>query len=434
MKRKIFIYLTLVLVLFVFAIFIIVPKSPLWGEKIKAMLGLDLVGGTELTYEADLSESNDKLKDIDNLKSVFDHRINQLGVSEPSLQTSGTNRIIIELPGISNIDEAIEKIGQTYELVFMTEADENNGNQLQDYYDPEYTYPGYWIKSDLTGRNLKEASATIQSSSQTSAKAEPIVSIEFDNAGKEKFSKLTKDNLNKRVAIVLDNKIVSAPNVSVEITSGEAIITGSGDIKDAQELAKRLNEGMLPVPATLVSQQNIGAMLGKDSLTKSIIAGLFGLFLVFIFMVFYYRFLGLVGFLSLVIYAVLTLAIFKVIPITLTLAGITGFILSIGMAIDANILTFERFKEEIKLGKKLNLAITDSFKRSWSSIRDSNLSSIITSLILFYTTGVGPVKAFALTLFIGIVVSMFTAVFVTRTILLFISFSSLKRFIYADNN
>ena len=434
MKSRIWVLFSFILVTIVFAIFIDLPQSFLWGNKIKASLGLDLVGGTELIYQADLSGSTDKLKDLNNLKSVFSKRINELGVSEPNIQTSGNDKIIIELPGVKNINEAIDKIGQTYELVFMTEAEAGSGIQLKDYYDPEYSYPGYWSKTELTGRNLRDATTTVQGGTQTSIKSEPVVSIRFDNSGKEKFRELTKDNLGKRLAIVLDDKIVSAPTVNDEISSGEAIISGSGDIKDSQELAKRLNEGILPVPAKLIGQQNIGAMLGKDSLTKSIVASLFGLFLVLIFMTAYYRFLGLIGFLSLSIYALFVLAIFKIIPVTMTLAGITGFILSIGMAIDANILTFERIKEELKIGKKLNLAITDGFKRSWSSIRDSNLSSIITSLVLFYATGFGPVKAFALTLFIGIVVSMFTAIFVTRTILLLISFSSLKRLIHADNN
>lgn len=430
MKKRLWILFSIIVLIVTFSIFIDIPKSPMWGQKIKASLGLDLVGGTELTYEADLSDSKDKLKDLDNLKSVFEKRINELGVSEPTIQTSGGNKIIIELPGIKDIETAIQKIGQTYELSFMSEATEQDGVQLNDYYDSSFVYPGYWKKSDLSGRNLVKADATFQGGTQSNITTDPVVSIQFDNTGKEKFRQLTKDNLNKRIAIVLDNHIVSAPNVSVEITNGDAIITGSKDIKEAQQLAKRLNEGMLPVPTKLIGQQNIGATLGQDSLKQSIVAGLIGLLLITIFILVFYNFPGLVAILALGIYAIITLAIYKLIPVTLTLAGVAGFILSVGMAIDANILIFERMKEELKAGKELNLAIHDGFKRSWNSIRDSNISSIITCLILYFTTGSGPIRGFALTLLIGIIISLFTAITVTRTILLLLSTSRLKRFIH----
>jgi protein-export membrane protein SecD len=429
MRTKLWILFGSILLVIAFAIFIDVPKSFLWGGRIKASLGLDLVGGTELTYEADLSQSKDKMKDLDNLKSVFEKRINELGVAEPTIQTSGGDKVIIGLPGIKDIDQAIQKIGQTYELAFMVEGTEADGVQLKDYYDSTYIYPGYWKKSDLTGKNLTKADYTFENGSQT-ANSKPVVSITFDNVGKEKFKALTTDNLNKRIAIVLDNSIVSAPQVSVAITNGEAIITGSNDIKEAQELAKRLNEGMLPVPTKLIGQQNVGATLGQNSLELSLIAGLIGLLLITVFMVSYYRFPGLIAIFALSVYAIITLAIYKLIPITMTLAGIAGFVLSIGMAIDANILIFERMKEELRTGKGLNLAITDGFKRSWNSIRDSNFSSIITCLILYFATGSGPVRGFALTLLLGIIISMFTAITLTRTVLLLLSTSPLKRFIH----
>jgi len=430
MKTKLWILLSVIIVIIGFAVLIDVPKSPLWGEKIKASLGLDLVGGTELTYEADLSQSKDKIKDLDNLKSVFEKRINELGVSEPTIQTSGGNKIIIELPGIKEIDTAIKRIGATYELSFMTETTEEDGISLNDYYDPSYTYPGKWKKSDLNGRNLVKADATFEGGTQTSVNTTPVVAIKFDNSGKERFRKLTKDNVGKRIAIVLDNQIVSAPSVNEEIASGEAVITGSKDIKEAQQLAKRLNEGMLPVPTKLIGQQNIGATLGQDSLKLSIVAGLIGMILITIFMLSFYKFPGLIAVVALLIYALITLAIYKLIPVTLTLAGIAGFILSVGMAIDANILIFERMKEELRSGKELNLSILDGFKRSWNSIRDSNISSIITCLILYFATGSGPIRGFALTLLLGILVSLFTAITVTRTILLLLSTSPLKRFIH----
>jgi len=416
MRRNLWIIFGVIILVLALAIFIDLPKSPLGGDKIKAMLGLDLQGGTELTYQADLSQSKNKIGDLDNLKSVFSHRIDQLGVAEPTIQTVGTDRVLIELPGIQDINQAIGKIGQTYELVFMTQApDESSGLTLNDYYE-DFTYPGTWIASDLTGRNLKSAEATFDTSTNQ-IKSEPLVSITFDNAGKEKFAELTKNNLNKRIAIVLDNKIVSAPNVQTEIADGRAVITGSTDIKAAQDLAKRLNEGMLPVPATLVAQQNVGATLGQESIKYSLVAGIIGLLALAVFMITYYGLAGLLSVIALIIYAAISLALFKLIPVTMSLAGIAGFILSVGMAVDANVLIFERMKEEIRSGKEATLALKDGFLRAWPSIRDSNLSSLITCIIL-YAFGTGSVRGFALTLSIGILVSLFTAITVTRTFML----------------
>lgn len=433
MRTKLWIAFGFMIIMIVLAVLIDIPSTPGWlgGDKTKAQLGLDLVGGTELIYQADLSASTDKLKDLSNLSNVFSQRINSLGVAEPNIQTSGTDRIIIDLPGIKDINSAIAKIGQTYELSFMTQAkDASDGIQLHDYYDQNYLYPGYWKKSDLTGRNLTKSDATFQSGSTGVAASAPVVSIQFDNTGTEKFRKLTQDNLNKQIAIVLDNRIVSAPNVQTAITDGRAVITGSKDIKEAQDLARRLNEGMLPVPTKLIGQQNIGATLGKNSLKQSIVAGLIGILLVSIFMISYYKFPGLIAMIALTVYSIFALAIYKIIPVTLTLAGIAGFILSVGMAIDANVLIFERLKEELKSGKELNLALIDGFKRSWNSIRDSNISSIITCLILYYVTGSGPVRGFALTLMIGIAISLFTAITLTRTILLLLAAGPMKRFIH----
>ncbi len=433
MKTRLWITFSVILIIIILAVLIDIPGTPSWlgGDTTKAQLGLDLVGGTELTYQADLSASTDKLKDLSNLESVFSQRINTLGVAEPNIQTSGSDRIIIDLPGIKDINTAIAKIGQTYELNFMTQATgATDGVQLGDYYDQSYLYPGYWKKTDLTGKNLTKADATFQNGTSATVTSAPVVSIQFDSTGTAMFRTLTQDNLNKQIAIVLDNKIVSAPNVQTAITDGQAVITGSKDIKAAQDLAQRLNEGMLPVPTKLIAQQNIGATLGKDSLKQSIVAGLIGLLLVAIFMISYYKFPGLIAMFALAVYAIFALAIYKVIPVTMTLAGIAGFILSIGMAIDANVLIFERLKEELKSGKELNLALVDGFRRSWNSIRDSNISSIITCLILYYVTGSGPVRGFALTLMIGIAISLFTAITLTRTVMLLLAGSPLKRFIH----
>jgi len=418
MRRNLWIIFGVIILIMAFAILIDIPKSPLGGDKIKAMLGLDLQGGTELVYQADLSQSKNKIGDLDNLKSVFNNRIDQLGVAEPTIQTVGTDRIMIELPGIKDINQAVEKIGQTYELVFMTQAAGEEGVELKDYYE-DFAYPGKWVVSDLTGRNLKSAEATFDTSNNQ-IKSEPLVSITFDNAGKEKFAKLTKENLNKRIAIVLDNKIVSAPNVQTEIADGKAVITGSKDIKEAQNLAKRLSEGMLPVPAKLVAQQNVGATLGQESIKYSLVAGVIGLIALSLFIIVYYRLPGLLAVVALIIYSSISLALFKIIPVTMSLAGIAGFILSVGMAVDANVLIFERMKEEIREGKEATMAIKDGFLRAWPSIRDSNFSSLITCVIL-YAFGTGQVRGFALTLAIGILVSMFTAITVTRTFMMLLA-------------
>ena len=277
-----------------------------------------------------------------------------------------------------------------------------------------------FISTGLTGKNLKSASVTFQSQGLS----EPQVSLKFDDEGTKLFAEITKRNLEKRVAIYLDEQIISAPTVQSEITTGEAVITGKFTIDQAKELVRRLNEGALPVPITLVGQQSVEASLGQISLEKSLNAGIIGLILVIIFMLLYYRFLGLIASVALLIYTGIMIALFKLSgftpwSITLTLPGIAGFVLSIGMAVDANILIFERTKEEVRRGRKILAAVDEGFKRAWTSIRDGNVSSIITALILI-EFGTGFVKGFAVTLVIGVLVSMFTAVMITRTILNFI--------------
>lgn len=423
-KRQI-ITLIIISAITLVGVLIDLPKGPNLGlSDIKAHLGLDLQGGTQLVYQADLSTSNDPSKDLNNLMNVFRQRVDSLGVAEPSIQSQGGDRVIIELPGIKDINQAKDTIGSTYELVFMTET-ESGGVSLNDYYTGS-PYPGTWQATDLTGRELTASDIEYQDQQINS---EPVVSLTFNSSGREKFAKITTDNTNKRLAIVLDNKIVSAPNIQVAITDGKAVITGVGDVKEAQKLSDRLNEGMLPVPAKLVAENSIGATLGADSIKASLVAGLVGLILVILFMILLYRVPGIIAVIALGIYSVIVLALFKLIPVTLTLAGIAGFILSIGMAVDANILIFERMREELRLGKTLNLAIDEGFKRAWNSIRDSNSSSLITSVILFIL-GTGSVKGFALTLAIGILVSLFTAVTVSRTLLLVFASTPLKKYIH----
>jgi protein-export membrane protein SecD len=273
-----------------------------------------------------------------------------------------------------------------------------------------------FIDTGLTGKNLKRAD--VQFMSQT---GKPEVGIEFDSEGARNFAQLTKDNIGKQIAIFLDGQVISAPTVQSEITDGKAVITGNFSLEEAKKLAQRLNEGALPMPITLIGQQSVEASLGKASLDKSLKAGAIGLVLVMIFMIIYYRFLGFVASVALVIYTSIMVALFKMSTgtpwsITLTLAGIAGFILSVGMAVDANILIFERTKEEIRKGRTLRSAVDEGFHRAWPSIRDSNISSIITSLILIWF-GTGFVKGFAVTLLLGVLVSMFTAIILVRTVL-----------------
>ncbi len=415
MRRRIWIIFGSIILLTLAAIYIDWPGSPplklgAWRDKVKVHQGLDLQGGTQLIYQADVSKSKNKRKDLENLRNVFNQRINRLGVAEPNIQIAGSDRIIIELPGIKNLDEAKNKIGATYELIFMEE--DPKGATLKNYY-TDQPEQGTWKPTGLTGTQLSRADTSFD---QQSASAQPIVNLSFNREGKKLFAEITKKNLNKQVAIVLDGRIVSAPRVQSEITDGNAQITGLENIDEAQQLTNRLNEGMLPVPAKIIGQNTIGATLGIESVKKSLIAGLIGLLLVAIFMVAIYRFPGLLAIIALTLYALINLALFKLIPVTLTLAGIAGFILSVGMAVDANILIFARMKEELRAEKPLGRAVEEGFKRAWSSVAASNVSSLITCAILWFTTS-GFVRGFALTLAIGIVISMFTAITVSRTLL-----------------
>jgi len=280
--------------------------------------------------------------------------------------------------------------------------------------------PEEFTTTGLTGAQFKRADVTF---TQTGV---PQISIQFDEEGAKLFAEITKRNLNKPVAIYLDEQVISAPTVQTEITDGQAVITGSFSLVAANKLAQDLNTGAIPAPIVLIGQQRIGAVLGQESLGLSLQAGLWGLLIVGLFMLFYYRLPGLLADLALLIYALVVLAVFNVFDVVLTLSGVAGFILSVGMAVDANILIFERMKEELKLGKGLNAAIQAGFERAWSSIRDSNFSSLITCAILFIF-GSGIIRGFALTLAIGILVSMFSAIFVTKRFLLFASQTGLGR-------
>jgi len=419
MRRKIWIMFFAILVVAILAGIVDWPKGPnlkigSFYEELKIHEGLDLVGGASLTYEADMSKipAQDQDNALEGVKTVITRRIDGKynGALEYVIQTSSslnTHRIMVDLPGITDINEAISIIGQTAQLEFREGIE---GKSLQDGQLKSIAIDD-WKDIGLNGSLFKSAAAQVNQSTY-----EPEISITFNDAGAKIFSDATTRNVGKPLAIFLDKQLLSAPRVNSAIDSGSAVITGQFTMDSAKQLALQLNAGALPVPISLVEQRNVGATLGQDSVRKSFIAGLIGILLVILFMIFRYRFAGLIASIALAVYALIVIALFKLIPVTMTLAGIAGFILSVGMAVDANILIFERMKEELRRGKVYSAAIKAGFNRAWTSIRDSNASSLITCTILFLL-GTGTVKGFALTLAIGILVSLFTAITVTRNLL-----------------
>ncbi len=516
-----------------------VPGSS-WWNKFNFHLGLDLKGGTHLVYQADTSkiEPADRDSAVEGVRDVIERRVNAFGVAEPVVQTNkdqfGNYRIIVELAGVKDVNQAIKMIGETPLLEFKELNPDYKGEiklsdkqqqELQAYNEaakkkaeeinkralagedfaalakkysedegskdkggdlgwvtrgvfvPEFdkvifdelkpgeitphpikTQFGYhiikkiderqskasqdgeeerevrvshiliktktaeemvgktgsadqWRNTKLSGKYLKKAVVTYDNNT-----GEPEVSLEFNSEGAKLFEEITARNVGKPLAIFLDGQVISAPTVNEKITGGKAVITGRFNLKEAKTLVQRLNAGALPVPIKLISQQTVGPTLGRESVTKSLWAGLYGLLAVAVFMIIVYRLPGVLSVVALLIYTLIVLAIFKVIPVTLTLAGIAGFLLSIGIAVDANVLIFERFKEEIRNGRGFASAVEEGFKRAWTSIRDSNFSTLITCIILYWF-GTSIIRGFAVTLAIGVVVSMFSAITVTRSFL-----------------
>jgi len=401
------------------------PESFLYSRilSVPFKLGLDLQGGVHLTYKADLSaiKPAEAADAMEGLRDVIERRVNAFGVGEPLVQAEksagGDQRLIVELPGVTNVNEAIKMIGETPFLEFKTENP--NADKLTE--EEKKDSSKVFVSSDLTGRYLKKA---ILDFDQTTF--EPVISLEFNDEGGKLFAKMTKENVGKSIAIFLDGAPISVPNVREEITGGKAQITGQFTPQEAKLLVQRLNSGALPVPVSLISQQSVGPTLGEKFLAKGIMAGIYGMILVSLFLILWYRLPGLAAVLALGLYTIIILALFKLIPVTLTAAGIAGFILSVGMAVDANILIFERMKEELKKGKNLQSAVSEGFSRAWLSIRDSNISSLITAGILFWM-GTSMIKGFALTLGVGILISMFSAITVSRTFLLAIGLKGESR-------
>jgi len=402
-------------------------------------LGLDLQGGTHLVYEADLSKvgSGDRSNSMQGLRDVIERRVNLFGVAEPVVQVQekgGSHRLIVELAGVKDISQAIQMIGETPFLEFKEErmdiddvqknkilaAQNKYAEAIQKGEEPNLTDEEKQLLSEdifaptnLTGQYLTKA--VVEFDPQT---YKPEVSLEFNSEGAKLFEEITSRNVGKRLPIYIDYQLLSAPNVEQAISGGKARITSpTFTLEEVKSLANNLSAGALPVPIKMISQQNVEASLGKIDLEKSLKAGLISFLVIAVFMVLFYRLPGLLSIISLSVYVALVLSVFKLIPVTLTLSGIAGFLLSIGMAIDANILIFARMKEEAKLGKNLILTIEDGFKRAWPSIRDGNYTTILTCLILF-VMGTGFVKGFALTLVIGLVISLFSAMIISRLLML----------------
>lgn len=388
-------------------------------KPLEYKLGLDLQGGTQLTYRVDMKgiPVSEQEKAFEAARNIIERRINFFGVGEPTIQTlklGNEYRIIIELPGLSDVTSATNLIGKTAELSFWEAGPEIKGAS------PSAALPfglsiflgNNPLKTNLSGGDLKSSQVVFGNTGT----AGPQVQLDFTSKGAKSFAAITKRNIGKPIAIVLDNQVVEAPTVNTEILNGSAVITGNFTTATAKALSIQLNSGALPAPLEIIGQNTVGPSLGINSLKKSLFAGIVGFIAIIVFMSYLYKREGVLASIALVVYVIITLSIFKFIPITLTLAGIAGFILSIGMAVDANVLIFERMHEELRKGRTKEQAINLGFSRAWSSIRDSNISSLITSFILYYF-GSGIVKGFALTLAIGILVSMFSAIVVTRNLL-----------------
>jgi preprotein translocase subunit SecD len=387
-------------------------------KEFTTKFGLDLSGGTQLVLDANMKDikSADRASALESAKQVIERRVNFFGVTEPVVQTATSQnsyRIIVELPGISDVNQAIALIGQTAQLDF------------REYTDPNASISATTTYADLlamtksvgvTGKDLTRAQVTFDTTTGA-----PQVDITFNSAGAKKFADVTRRLVGKPLAIFLDDMPITSPTVKQEITDGRAVINGQFTQEQAKALALQLNAGALPVPVKVIQKETVGATLGASSVTKSITAGVVGLTIVALFMIAQYGWLGLFADMALIVYGLLTFAIFRWIPITLTLPGIAGFILSMGMAVDSNILIFERFKEEKRAGRPWKVAMELGFGKAWDSIRDANFTTLITCAILYnpgnwqFLPSSGMVRGFAVTLFIGVLASLFTGIVVTRT-------------------
>ena len=395
----------------------------LFGKRIQkgftTQLGLDLRGGSHLVFEADTKgvKAEDLEDALTSSRDIIERRVNLFGVSEPQIRTIKSGdiyRISVDLPGVQDVSQAVELIGQTAQLHFR-EADGP--------IDPKEatTTPAFILlgkETGLAGKDIEKA--TVEFNEQT---GQPEVMLHFTKKGTEIFAEVTKQNIGQPVGIFLDQGLISAPVVQQMITQGNAVISGNFTLKDAKDLAIAINSGALPIPIKLVEQRSIGPSLGEKEVQNSIFAGIVGLSIVMIFMILYYRRLGLIACIGLVIYGLISFAIFKAIPIVLTLPGVAGFLLSIGMAVDSNILIFERIKEEQRKGKSFEASIRIGFGRAIDAIKDANITTLLVAFILFnplnweFLPQFGLVRGFALTLAIGVATSLFTGMVITRRLI-----------------
>ena len=431
--------LILVVILLVLAVWIVLPgirQIDFLGfqKTIETRLGLDLVGGVQALLEADLPEGTDV--DPENLRTavqIVENRVNGLGVTEAVVQQAGDRRIVVELPGETDPETALATLKQTGLLEFadfsqlspeqifvLLDTTIQTDFGMQEISDEVNLSeePGEEIfHTVMTGADLKSVQVV------TSPTGEYQVAFELTPEGSTIFREFTSQNVGRALAIVLDNQVISAPTINSPITDGQGVITGGFDYESANSLAVQLRYGSLPIPLKVVETRTIGPTLGQDSLEKSLQAGIIGFSIVILFMILYYRLPGFIASISITIYAIFAFALFRFIPVTLTLPGIAGFLLSTGSALDANILIFERMKEELRAGKPIHSSVILGWQRAWPSIRDSNIATLITCGILFWfgsTIGATIVKGFSLTLALGVLVSLFTALVITRALLQFV--------------
>lgn len=391
---------------------------PLVTPIFKLKQGLDIQGGMQVVLQADMSTiaEVDRVSALASAKEIIARRVDLYGIGESVIQTSqygNEYRLLVELPGVQNVEEALRLVGTTAQLDFRLETPETATAT-----ESAVAYLNTFQPTTLTGQQLKRAA--VQFDPQTN---EPVISLEFSPEGTEIFAKLTTENTNKVMAIFIDGYPVAVPRINTPILTGQALLSGGFTIDQAKQLAVQLNAGALPVPITVIQQRTIGASLGQTSVQQSLRAGVIGIGLVIFFMIAYYGWQGLIATIALLIYSVLTIAAYKIIGITLTLPGIAGLVLSIGMAVDSNILIFERMKEELRIGRPFSHAMELGFGRAWASIKDANLATIMIAFILinplnfsFLNTS-GLVRGFGVTLLTGIVISLFTGIVVTRTLM-----------------
>lgn len=384
MRRESFVKLAVVVVA-VIAIFISFIKPLAYSIR----QGLDLQGGTHVVLEGvDTPQAQVNDDAMNRVVKIMETRVNAMGLTEPVIQREGQRRIIVELPGIKDPDQAIEVLGKTAMMEFKDE----DGNTV------------------LTGTDLKDARE------ETDQQGQNVVSLEFTDAGAQKFAELTAENVGRTISISLDGQVLTAPNVKEPITGGKAVITGSRSLDEAHNLALLLRSGALPVKVQIVETRTVGPTLGQDSKDKSEFAFTIGVGAVVLFMLVFYRVSGLIADISLMAYVLILLFVLKMLDATLTLPGIAGIILSVGMAVDANVLIFEHFKEEMRLGKTIRASMDSGFRRAFVTILDSHLTTILASIVLFFF-GTGPIKGFAITLGLGAVLSLFTATTMTQYLL-----------------